>query len=489
MFKVAKDVVKFYSGKKPNTSSETADAMSYKFQTDVQKYDRHNPQNSSDEFYPGSANLNHNSVYTIRSELRKCEGELKKTKEDLKKEKHRYRSLEGTRNKLQTEHRQQKSEIDCLQSELKYLKGVDEDWYDVVQCLRPYAQKRGLPLKDDTIVSYESASEAKVQALQTRLAKERGSHDQNRAVHDQVRSLQNEVQSLQRQLLTKVEKVHVVSDDVFDKDFRNLIAMVKWLSRSVKIAQETNMLEALDNRGLLLDVHDHHWSTRARKKCFIEAWIWSVLLNHVFQTPFTILGEDGAAIADLWGRLFNNKHVRGWPSPSALCESWRCTTVEHAVASMNEETSPETNMKVEGRTTDDALPPGSETAELQVRNAMANEIGTRLAILSMAADFQLIPKIIEAAFTLGLHMSLQRSRLQVTFPYVGDQFDRARMASIADPDGEDIEDGVVAFIVRPGLTKWGDAHGKHFDQRHDIVPSLVQLQTHRQVAVVKPEPM
>lgn len=44
-----------------------------------------------------------------------------------------------------------------------------------------------------------------------------------------------------------------------------------------------------------------------------------------------------------------------------------------------------------------------------------------------------------------------------------------------DLDGDDIDDGVVAFIVKPGLRKWGNAHGKMLDQYYDIVPSLVQL--------------
>ncbi|KAF3034582.1 hypothetical protein E8E12_002188 [Didymella heteroderae] len=490
--------------------------MSCNLQTNAQKYDRQNAQSNRSGTSSSFANLNSASAYAMRSELRRCEGELKKTKEDLRKERHRYRSLEGTKNKLQTEHRQQKSDIENLQLDLKHLRYIDEDMcYFTNTYLRPYAQKRGVRLKDDTLVSYEAvlkpmfndalqahnlrsevknlqghvqATEEEAEALQTRLAEAQVLSEESRALHDQVQSLQNEVQKLQRQLLAKVEKVRVVTDDAFDKDFRNLAAMVKSLGRSVKITKETNMSEALGNRGLLLDVQDHQWSTRARKKCFTEAWIWSVLLDCVFKTPFTVLGENGAAIAELWGKLFDNKHVRGWPNPSALCESWRRTTVEHAVAGMSQDMSLGTNNKAEGGLTDGAPPQELNDAELQMHNAVANEIGTRLANMSTAADFQLIPKVIEAAIALSLQMSLQRSRLQVTFPNVGDRFDRARMASMHDPDGEDMEDGVVAFIVRPGLTKWGNAHGKHFDQRHDIVHSLVQLEAHRGVEV-KSEPM
>jgi hypothetical protein len=58
------------------------------------------------------------------------------------------------------------------------------------------------------------------------------------------------------------------------------------------------------------------------------------------------------------------------------------------------------------------------------------------------------------------------------------------MTSVPDRDCEDIEGGFVAFVVNPGLTKWGDARGLHLDQRNDIVPSLVQLEATR----IKQEP-
>lgn len=131
----------------------------------------------------------------------------------------------------------------------------------------------------------------------------------------------------------------------------------------------------------------------------------------------------------------------------------------------------------------------SESEGLRTRTLIANEIGTKLANLSTAADFPLLSRIVEAAFALALQMSLQRSRLQITFPNVGDRLDHAQMAPIPDPDGKDFEDEVVAFIVKPGLTKWGDAYGKHFDQRHDIVPSFVQLQPHVEEIKIKSEPM
>jgi hypothetical protein len=236
-------------------------------------------------------------------------------------------------------------------------------------------------------------------------------------------------------------------------------------------------------------VKDKQWNTRARKKFFTEAWIWSVLIEVVFKTPFAILGDVGTSIAELWSKLFNDKHHRGWPTLSVSCESWHCTTVEHAVKTMSQSCNADENTKVDCGLLDGTASHKSESEELRVRTLIANEIGTKLANLSTAADFPLIARIIEAAFALALQMSLQRSRLQITFPDVDDRLDYGKMAPIPDPDGEDLEDGVVAFIVRPGLTKWGDAYGEHFDQRYDIVPSLVQLQPHVEEIKIKSEPI
>lgn len=83
---------------------------------------------------------------------------------------------------------------------------------------------------------------------------------------------------------------------------------------------------------------------------------------------------------------------------------------------------------------------------------------------------------INKAFALALQLSTQRCRLQLTYPLVGAEFHKHSMESMPDPDGEDIENGNVAFIAHPGLTKWGDAHGKNLDHRFDIVSSLVQLE-------------
>jgi hypothetical protein len=75
-------------------------------------------------------------------------------------------------------------------------------------------------------------------------------------------------------------------------------------------------------------------------------------------------------------------------------------------------------------------------------------------------------------------MSPQRTRVRITYPVVGSGWDGSSMKLLEDPDDDDdvTENGVVSFVLNPGLTKWGDAHGKKLDQRCDIVKAKVKLE-------------
>jgi hypothetical protein len=118
-----------------------------------------------------------------------------------------------------------------------------------------------------------------------------------------------------------------------------------------------------------------------------------------------------------------------------------------------------------------------EPSILGVRETVRNKIATALAKISVSPDMTQVQNIIDKAFSVALQMSLQRYRLQVTWPKVGDIFCDGEMSAMPNLDDGDDNKGIVAFIVNPGLTKWGDTHGGHFDQRFNIVQPLVQLES------------
>ena len=290
-------------------------------------------------------------------------------------------------------------------------------------------------------------------------------------------SLQEQVRTLQKELLAKVEKVHVASDEHFAKEFRAIVSLVKTLSRTTQIKETVDVAKILGPGQLLKDVLSHHWSSRAKKKALAEAWIWSVLLEKVFRSPFVIFGTQCNILIANWTSIYRTSHFNGWPEPTELCEAWRCTTVE----SMLERVSRDVIARGEEKENLNQL----EVGVRELRKETLNFIGSRLSnISSTPAEASQVQDIVDKAFQFALQMSLQRVRLQITYPKVGEKFNEDTMSCVSDPDDKDAGNEAVAFIVNPGLTKWGDTHGKNFDQRYDIVPSLVHV-----AEPPKPEPV
>ncbi|KAF3006486.1 hypothetical protein E8E13_004233 [Curvularia kusanoi] len=297
---------------------------------------------------------------------------------------------------------------------------------------------------------------------------------QMQASQREAHSLQELVDELQKEMLAQVQKVQAVPDEQFAQNFRAIIGHVKSLSRSVHTGSGSGMFQVLHSGVLLLNTSECHWIVKQNQKYYIEAWIWSVMLEHIFATPFAIFGVASSAFGKSWMWLYGEKFEGARPLPSASCELYRRTVLEEMVRLAGRDTI------LSGQ--EDAHILDSERARrlaegaLQWREKVANTIGTQLAIISSTVDFSQISHIVNRSFALALEMSSQRCRLQITYPAIGAAFHSGSMSSIPDLGGKDTHGGDVAFIINPGLTKWGDAHGQYLDQRYDIVPSLVQLQ-------------
>ncbi|KAF3035358.1 hypothetical protein E8E11_002514 [Didymella keratinophila] len=394
---------------------------------------------------------------------------------ELDKEKYIYRNLEGNFKKAQDDLRQLKG-AENRHIEDKTLSFIENHMQDYCRkrghTFRPLTDRSVLRLLDqllDHMIDNRNLREEAAERAKLKTA----------VVQSQARALQHQVHTLQQQLLDRVDRECAVSDDKFSKEFRCLTASVKSLSRSIHITRDTGMLETLGVGGLLIGVNSDHWNTRARKKCLAEAWIWSVLLDRIFASPFSLSEEHGSSMADLCYRLFGADHLHGWPTPSTSCEKWRCTTMEYSVEAFGLTAFIKSSVEDVAMEQDDGLDSlfqDNEAVSSKVRAQTINIISTNLAVVSPEGDFVQIPSIVDRAIALVLEMSLQRCRLQVTYPAIGAPFVDGQMTVMADFDGDDYQDGSVAYIVTPGLTKWGDANGKDLDQRYDIVPSLMQLQ-------------
>ena len=154
---------------------------------------------------------------------------------------------------------------------------------------------------------------------------------------DEARGLRDQVQALQKEMLAQVPNNEVITDEVFSRDFHAIVSLVNSLSRSIQPPQNVDFLDALEPGVLLRDVSKHHWDTRARKKAYVEAWIWSVLIDAVFQYSFGFCGE----LIDLhedWCFIFGKGWLDNWPKPSPESETWRFTTVNKMVGDIGRET-------------------------------------------------------------------------------------------------------------------------------------------------------
>jgi hypothetical protein len=422
-----------------------------------------------------------NTQRANRENTASLRGELTKKTVYLQMEYDRNDKLRQKNLRLQHELQ----ELNAKHAELTAEKRHIKHRYGILvrELMRPYARGQNLQWNDhDTdsinrtllplIADVTEASQVKHQLLRSE-TDVYTLQDQLRASQIHTASLQTQVQSLQKQMLAQVDKVIAVPDHQFNQDFRTLAAMVKTLSRSIRVTEDMTMSDVLEPHVLHYNVAEHHWKSRARKKYYIEAWVWSVLYRKVFLNPFAIFGPTGKKFDVNWVTLFSDDFVDDWPFPSSVCEMWRYTSMEQLVDHVGRSTIKEGQAET---------PTESQIVETlrghvtEARNATFNVISGTLAQVSPTADLSRVLLIINKAFSLAMEMSLQRSRLQVTWPYVGDQFVKEEMSCMPDSDGEEIEGGIVAFIVHPGLVKWGDANGKNFEERYDIVPSLVHLE-------------
>ena len=433
----------------------------------------------------------------LRQELQRLRRERREPgceRRDLNRE---YQELRQEHQELQCVHDQLKQDLAMVEAENKELRlesgrnGTaseakllyDSARYDYVlkHAILPFAKELRDEYNDENADTIDRVLQPllhnalRAKALQNQL---KGLPLQLRKSQAETELLKEQVQRLQNEMLTQVEKVQVISDEQFAQEFRAIISHVKTLSRSVCLSPRANMFEILEPKKLLLDTDGRHWEVRTHRKYYIEAWIWSVLLELVFATPFSLFGKAGKAWASNWKYLYGPAHEGETPAPSVSCEKYRCTVAREFARLAGRETISRGRKEAYDRKR--MMARRLAEGALECRNEVATVIATKLADISSNVEVSQIPSTVDRAFTLALEMSLQKCRLQVTYPAIGATFHNGKMSSLPDLDGEDANDGNVAFVVNPGLTKWGDAHGKMLDQQYDIVPALVQLEPVRE---------
>ncbi|CAO2655885.1 Nn.00g046880.m01.CDS01 [Neocucurbitaria sp. VM-36] len=373
--------------------------------------------------------------------------------EECRKLQVRISELESDNHKLQRDY----ARLGRGEAELEHRKKFYKEhyWYLLKKLVKPYTDKRDIPFESLT----EESSEEVINLLQMDAMQAISLRSQNKFFRTQISQLQSD-------LLAKVDKMQTISDDQFRQHFRSLASSIKSFSRSIQVMRQCDAIEPSNQFVLLKQVASQHWNIRARKKKLVEAWVWSILLALVFKNPFELFGEHYKSLQGFWKHIFGVQHSHNWPRPSSQCESWRYKTVELLVDLAGRDTI--------AQGTDQQTLEGLKGSVVETRRCVKTFIEREFRLTEMLE----VDQIVDKSFALAMQMYLQRSRLQITYPHVRAPFNRDRMTSVSEDedDDEDMEFGVVAFVITPGLAKWGDAHGENFDQRYDVVPSLVQLE-------------
>ena len=389
------------------------------------------------------------TVRGLQDIIRGLESKLEQCRHESQAQGCQYKELKQNFGRIQKENDGLRREYDefaeCKESQKFFQARYDRT---VENLFLPYAQKRSLQFDDRT-------SEALDFVLSSLL------HDAQEAG-----ALRDQVQILRKELLTREKKIAAISDEQFASDFTKLASQIKTLSRLLRPREGIDVLETLGPCIMANGVATHYWSSRVGKKLFIEAWIWSTLMQMVFRNPFTIFGVEGGTVANLWSSMFGSEYCHGWPIPSPPCEIWRQRTMERLVAVVDE------GIITQGKTKENYL----EQHVVNARGSVISAIETGLATITSKVDSSQVLQIVHGAFTLLMHMSVQLPRLQIEFPRYGEIFDKTEMKLQGVDEEDGIDHGIVAATVNPGLMKWGDAQGKNYDHHYAIVPALVRLQ-------------
>ncbi|CAI9626554.1 unnamed protein product [Alternaria burnsii] len=368
----------------------------------------------------------------------------------------KYESIKEAYKKMRDERSELREQIENLHQHLQALE-IESHYtttrynYLVEKVVLPYAECRNLQWDEQTAETIDIVVDPLIaDALQ-------------------ADSLREQKAALQRELLAGVEKGEVTTDEHFAQEYRNLAGLIKTSSRSIRLEPDVDVIGALGSVVLLKNVARGERMSRVQKKYTIEAWTWSVLLGLVFRDPFIMFGTMTEILRSLWSVLFDRLPDHDWPAPSVLCETWRYTTMERLVGGIvDPKIITQRMMKEKYQPLEQSL--------INARDNVVEVMNIGLAAVSSQIDVSELHQIVDKAFELTMHMSFQRARFQVTYPRIGDEFNPQSMKSIPGSDGEELNEGIVALVVNPGLTKWGDAHGKNLDHRYDIVASLVQLE-------------
>ncbi|KAF2867013.1 hypothetical protein BDV95DRAFT_611295 [Massariosphaeria phaeospora] len=252
------------------------------------------------------------------------------------------------------------------------------------------------------------------------------------------------------------------------------------LSRNFTISYDKNIAKDLGSYALVRGVPNLYWNTEDRKRMLVESAIWSILLETVFDTPFAIFGDAASATKIGW----TTPHGPQWPFPTKDSEKARQQytrkLLEHAFERK-----------------DLSGPIGRSHTAFRV--SVINRIKACSTLLGPAASLhrRIDPKVsaienlVHHACYLALQMALAAPRLRVECPRPGDPYVEPQGSHHPTMDKiqecAHIKEGQVSFIVRPGLSRYGNMSGTDLN-KHTLLSKAESVHIIRSLVCISPRP-
>lgn len=288
--------------------------------------------------------------------------------------------------------------------------------------------------------------------------------------------LEEEKARLQDALLSAADKFRPISDRDFVIQFNILKSSVTTLARSPLEVDAERLGEAFGQSDFVRTLSKIHY------KFVLESAIWAILVHGIFSTPFKAFGHYGERFAAAWIHCISiskhgwistnhteeilNQTDIAWPQPETLSEKWRSLAVEELRSTL---------------TTRGCMQPFAGDAKKGYEDNVAmvsEDLAKSLSRVCSEDKTMEIRDIVDKACFLALDMGMQRSRLQLFAPRLGDKVSRhyPKTYTEVNPNNEPkATSGTVRLVVRPGLRKTGDGRGGCLDQTTDLCPAGLYL--------------
>ncbi|KAF1843892.1 uncharacterized protein K460DRAFT_153712 [Cucurbitaria berberidis CBS 394.84] len=408
---------------------------------------------------------NSEQVSSHGAKLRKEQSSLQRENDQLKA------MFEGQLRKMRDDSALQAKTIKDLQAQI-----IQErtQWNAAVQRLE--GDKGVLDSRLRSVQSdYDSRLREVEEKSENRLQRERGKYE------DLISSLESQIAQLknnaQKELLTQKEQL-IKEHEEESSQLRTVIEDFKVASTQ---REHFKGLTDRDVSGHFLrlanDIEDfsrlewdfrkeHDWpftedqlrqfypkNTRKLKQQIVQNTMWVVLYNHVFRSPFRILGTDGKDIDADWIDIYSpDVSPYEWPNVPVELERSRYESAKAFLGAIDPSAAP-------GRLKD-----GYEETVTTAVNAVWRAL-QRVATVE-AKNRKILEGILRLSAKVWLELCSQRYRLIVNLSNgSGDVLTSMRT-----------DTGSLILIVRPDLKRYGDSQGKDLERGEAVAgwKSLVE---------------